>query len=81
MTVGLIGAPSSAAGHWPGMEKAPAFLRLAGLPESLREQGTAVIDHGDLPSCADVPPSTVNEPRTSLWSATMSSRSSAAPEW
>lgn len=49
MTVGLIGAPSSAAGHWPGMEKAPAFLRLAGLPESLREQGATLVDHGDLP--------------------------------
>jgi arginase len=49
MTIGLIGAPSSAAGHWPGMEKAPAFLRLAGLPERLREAGAQVVDHGDLP--------------------------------
>jgi len=46
---GLIGAPSSAAGHWPGMEKAPTFLRLAGLPERLREAGATVVDHGDLP--------------------------------
>jgi arginase len=49
MTAGLIGAPSSAAGHWPGMEKAPAFLRLAGLPEGLREGGATLVDHGDLP--------------------------------
>jgi arginase len=31
------------------MEKAPAFLRLAGLPGTLREQGATVVDHGDLP--------------------------------
>jgi arginase len=31
------------------MEKAPAFLRLAGLPERLREAGAQVVDHGDLP--------------------------------
>lgn len=49
MTIGLIGAPSSAAGHWPGMEKAPAFLRLAGLPERLRDGGVRLVDHGDLP--------------------------------
>jgi len=49
MKIGLIGAPSSAAGHWPGMEKAPAFLRLVGLPERLRETGATVVDHGDLP--------------------------------
>jgi arginase len=49
MTIGLIGAPSSAAGHWPGMEKAPAFLRLAGLPDRLFEAGARVVDHGDLP--------------------------------
>jgi arginase len=49
MTIGLIGAPSSAAGHWPGMDKAPAFLRQAGFPERLRERGGTVVDHGDLP--------------------------------
>jgi arginase len=49
MTIGLIGAPSSVAGHWPGMEKAPAFLRLAGIPDRLREVGAHVVDHGDLP--------------------------------
>jgi arginase len=49
MDIGLIGAPSSAAGHWPGMEKAPAFLRLTGLPERLRDAGARVVDHGDLP--------------------------------
>lgn len=47
--IGLIGAPSSVAGHWPGMEKAPAFLRLAGLPERLRDGGVRLVDHGDLP--------------------------------
>jgi arginase len=49
MTAGLIGAPSSAGGHWAGMEKAPAFLRQAGLPEGLRAAGAEVVDHGDLP--------------------------------
>lgn len=49
MIAGLIGAPSSAGGHWPGMEKAPAFLRRVGLPECLREGGAALVDHGDLP--------------------------------
>jgi arginase len=49
MIAGLIGAPSSAGGHWAGMEKAPAFLRLAGLPEGLRAGGAVVVDHGDLP--------------------------------
>jgi arginase len=46
--IGLIGAPSSAAGHWPGMEKAPAFLRRAGLPERLTQAGCELVDHGDL---------------------------------
>jgi arginase len=45
----IIGAPSSAAGHWPGMEKAPAFLRRANFPERLRSRGAAVTDYGDLP--------------------------------
>lgn len=49
MKVGLIGAPSSGAGHWPGMEQAPAFVRDAGLPDRLREAGVRVVDHGDLP--------------------------------
>lgn len=49
MIAGLIGAPSSAGGHWAGMEKAPAFLRLAGLPEGLSAGGAKVVDHGDLP--------------------------------
>lgn len=49
MTIGVIGAPTSAAGHWPGMEKAPSFLRLTGLPDLLREGRETMVDHGDLP--------------------------------
>ena len=46
---GLIGVPSSAAAHWPGIEKAPAALRSAGLLDALRSAGLTVTDHGDLP--------------------------------
>jgi arginase len=46
---GLLGAPSSAAAHWPGIEKAPAALRAAGVMEVFRSEGISVIDHGDLP--------------------------------
>jgi arginase len=41
----LIGAPSSAGAHTPGVEKAPAALRAAGLPEALGD----VKDLGDVP--------------------------------
>ena len=46
---GLLGVPSSAAAHWPGIEKAPAALRAAGILEVLRAEGISVTDHGDLP--------------------------------
>ena len=46
---GLLGVPSSAAAHWPGIEKAPAALRAAGLVKALRATGLALEDHGDLP--------------------------------
>ncbi|MGS0686048.1 arginase family protein [Nakamurella sp. GG22] len=46
---GLLGVPSSAAAHWPGIEKAPAALRAAGLVNTLRATGVALEDHGDLP--------------------------------
>lgn len=46
---GLLGVPSSAAAHWPGIEKAPRALREAGLLESLRSAGLEVADHGDRP--------------------------------
>ena len=46
---GLLGVPSSAAAHWPGIEKAPAALRAAGILEVLRAEGISVADHGDLP--------------------------------
>jgi arginase len=48
--LGLLGAPSSAAAHWPGLEKAPRALRDAGLLELLREAGHDLVDYGDLPS-------------------------------
>jgi len=46
---GVIGAPTSAAAHWPGVELAPQALRARGLIESLTRAGVALEDHGDLP--------------------------------
>ncbi len=48
-TVGLLGVPTAAGAHSPGIEKAPAALRAAGLVERLRAAGLSVEDHGDLP--------------------------------
>lgn len=53
-TFGLIGAPTSAASHSPGQEKAPTALRRAGLVEHLEAAGLTVSDHGDLPSVVAV---------------------------
>ena len=47
--IALLGAPTSAAGLWPGNERAPAAFRAAGLSEQLRAGGFEVIDHGDDP--------------------------------
>ncbi|MBB5787766.1 arginase family protein [Jiangella mangrovi] len=49
-TFGLLGVPSSAAAHWPGIERGPAALREAGLVELLRAAGLDVADHGDRPA-------------------------------
>lgn len=46
---GLLGAPSSVAAHWPGIEKAPAVLRAAGVVEALRATSVPLRDFGDLP--------------------------------
>jgi arginase len=43
---GLLGVPSSAGAHTPGVEKAPAAIRAAGLSGLL---AGAVTDHGDVP--------------------------------
>jgi arginase len=48
-TLGLIGVPSSAGAHAPGQEKAPQYLRHAGLVEHLEAAGIRLVDHGDLP--------------------------------
>ena len=48
LTLGLIGAPSAAGAHSPGVEKAPSALRAAGLVERLRSEGIALDDRGDL---------------------------------
>lgn len=48
-TLALIGAPSSAGAHYPGQEKAPHYLRAAGLIAGLEAAGLTVIDYGDLP--------------------------------
>jgi len=42
--LGLVGVPSSVAAHAPGLERAPAALRRAGLLDAL---GDLVVDHGD----------------------------------
>ncbi|MBA3765436.1 MAG: arginase family protein [Acidobacteria bacterium] len=47
--IALIGVPSSAGAHWPGQEKAPQYLRQAGLVKCLEESGLRVFDYGDLP--------------------------------
>lgn len=43
----LIGVPSSAAAHWPGLEKGPAALRDAGLVAALHSAGIDLVDRGD----------------------------------
>ena len=48
-TIGLIGVPTSAGAHAPGQEKAPQYLRQAGLVERLEAASIRVVDHGDLP--------------------------------
>jgi arginase len=48
-TIALLGAPTAAAAHWPGQEKAPAALRDAGLIGQLRATGVSFSDCGDLP--------------------------------
>ncbi|GIG20503.1 arginase [Cellulomonas chitinilytica] len=44
--LGLVGIPSSVAAHAPGLERAPAALRAAGLADAL---GVPLVDHGDTP--------------------------------
>jgi arginase len=45
----VIGAPSSAGAHTPGVERAPAALRAAGLLSALDDRGLLVHDLGDVP--------------------------------
>ncbi|MDC7121821.1 arginase family protein [Cellulomonas fimi] len=45
--LGLLGVPSSAAAHAPGLERAPAALRAAGFVDALAAAGRDVVDHGD----------------------------------
>jgi arginase len=45
----LIGVPSSAGAHAPGVERGPAWLRAAGLAGVLATAGVATFDAGDLP--------------------------------
>jgi hypothetical protein len=45
----LIGVPSSAGAHAPGVERGPARLLAVGLAESLAAAGVAAFDAGDLP--------------------------------
>lgn len=59
---GVLGVPTSVAAHWPGIEKAPAALREAGLVESLRSAGIDVVDHGDRPEARFRPARAADEP-------------------
>ncbi|MCO8273004.1 arginase family protein [Actinoplanes sp. TRM 88003] len=45
----VLGVPSSAGAHTPGVEQGPAALRAAGLLSDLRAAGLDVDDHGDVP--------------------------------
>ena len=45
----LLGVPTSAAAHWPGLEQGPAAWRSAGIAERLREAGIRLVDLGDQP--------------------------------
>ena len=44
--VGVLGVPSSAAAHGPGLERLPEALRAAGLVPALQGCGLTVVDHG-----------------------------------
>lgn len=59
---GVVGVPSSAAAHWPGLEKGPRALREAGLIESMRSAGLSVVDHGDRPEARFRAARSANEP-------------------
>jgi arginase len=49
MRLQLIGVPSSAGAHAPGVERGPGQLRAAGLADALTAAGIAAFDVGDLP--------------------------------
>jgi len=53
--IALMGAPTSAAAHGPGHERAPAALRAAGLVEKLQSAGYEVTDLGDIETYAYQP--------------------------
>ncbi|MDQ0373694.1 arginase family protein [Cellulomonas humilata] len=48
--LGVLGVPSSAAAHAPGLDRSPAALRAAGLVRALERTGRRVVDHGDTAS-------------------------------
>jgi arginase len=49
-THALIGVPSSAGAHMPGQEKAPQYLRCAGLVARMEASGIPVVEYGDVPA-------------------------------
>ncbi len=51
----MLGVPSSAGGHTPGMDLAPGALRAAGLLAGLAASGGSVVDHGDVAGFGRVP--------------------------
>ena len=46
----IIGAPTALGTVYPGLEKAPVFLRSLGLIDALKQAGNEVVDEGDLPT-------------------------------
>jgi arginase len=52
--IALLGMPCDLGGGHPGPVMSPMALRIAGLPDRLREQGYDVVDHGDLTQPAPV---------------------------
>lgn len=52
MRLRLIGVPSSAGAHAPGLERGPGHLRAAGILDELTAAGVDCVDGGDLPAAA-----------------------------
>jgi arginase len=80
--VGLLGVPSSAAAHAPGLDRLPAALRAAGLVTALEGRGVTVVDHGDTPTARwrpDPPTRTNPHDATRIADGLLAVRAALAP--